>query len=138
MPLLTASNLSKSFGPDDIFSGLSFNIPAGARVAIVGPNGIGKTTLLRILVGLDEPSGGSLNRTRGLYIGYLPQEAVLTAKHSLWEECLSAFDDLLLREAELARLETAMADPEHAADILERYGRLQEAFELAADTLTRR
>ena len=131
MPLLTASNLSKSFGPDDIFSGLSFNIPIGARIAIVGPNGIGKTTLLRILVGLDEPSGGSLNRTRGLSIGYLPQEAVLTAKHSLWVECLTAFEDLLQRESELARLESAMADPDQAADILERYGRLQEAFEIA-------
>ncbi len=131
MPLLTASNLSKSFGPDDIFSGISLGIPKGARIAIVGPNGIGKTTLLRILVGLDEPSGGSLNRTRGLSIGYLPQEAVLTAEHSLWQECLSAFDDLLRRETELAQLELAMADPDRAPDIMERYGKLQESFDIA-------
>ena len=131
MPLLTASNLSKSFGPDDIFSGISLSIPKGARVAIVGPNGIGKTTLLRILVGLDEPSTGSLNHSRSLSIGYLPQEAVLTATHSLWQECLSAFDDLMRKEAELSQLENAMADPDQAPDILERYGRLQEAFDLA-------
>ena len=131
MPLLTASNLSKSFGPDDIFSGISFSIPIGARIAIVGPNGIGKTTLLRILVGLDEPSEGSLNRTRGLSIGYLPQEAVLTAEHSLWQECLAAFDDLLQKESELAQLELAMADPAQAPEILERYGKLQESFDLA-------
>ncbi len=131
MPLLTASNLSKSFAPDDIFSGISLGIPKGARIAIVGPNGIGKTTLLRILVGLDEPSGGSLNRTRGLSIGYLPQEAVLTAEHSLWQECLSAFDDLLRRESELAQLEIAMADPDRAPDIMERYGKLQESFDIA-------
>ena len=120
MPLLTASNLSKSFGPDDIFSGISLSIPRGARVAIVGPNGIGKTTLLRILVGFDEPSGGSINHARDLSIGYLPQEAVLDADHSLWQECLSAFDDLLRRESELAQLELAMADPDQAPDILER------------------
>jgi len=141
MPLLSASNLSKSFGPDDIFSGISLSIPKGARIAIVGPNGIGKTTLLRILVGLDEPSGGSINRTRGLSIGYLPQEAVLTAEHSLWQESLSAFEDLLQRESELAQLEFAMADPDQAPGILERYGKLQETFELvggyAYETLIR-
>ncbi len=131
MPLLTASNLSKSFGPDDIFSGISLGIPRGARIAIVGPNGIGKTTLLRILVGLDEPSGGSINHSRDLSIGYLPQEAVLDADHSLWQECLSAFDDLLRSESELAQLELAMADPEQAPDILERYGKLQQAFDHA-------
>lgn len=131
MPLLTASNLSKSFGPDDIFSGISLSIPRGARVAIVGPNGIGKTTLLRILVGFDEPSGGSINHARDLSIGYLPQEAVLDADHSLWQECLSAFDDLLRRESELAQLELAMADPDQAPDILERYGKLQQAFDHA-------
>ncbi|MBN2499363.1 MAG: ATP-binding cassette domain-containing protein, partial [Anaerolineales bacterium] len=53
MSLITASNLSKSFGSEDLFSGLSFSIPPRARIAIVGANGIGKTTLLRILVGED-------------------------------------------------------------------------------------
>ena len=130
MPLLTASNLSKSFGPDDIFSGISLSIPQGARIAIVGPNGIGKTTLLRILVGLEEPSEGNLNPSRGLSIGYLPQEAVLTAEHSLWQECLTAFEELLQIESELAQLELAMGDPGQAQDALERYGKLQVSFDL--------
>ncbi|MGB5844699.1 MAG: ABC-F family ATP-binding cassette domain-containing protein, partial [Anaerolineales bacterium] len=130
MPLLTASNLSKSFGPDDIFSGISLSIPQGARIAIVGPNGIGKTTLLRILVGLEEPSEGNLNPSRGLSIGYLPQEAVLTAEHSLWQECLTAFEELLQMESELAQLELAMGDPGQAQDALERYGKLQVSFDL--------
>jgi ATP-binding cassette subfamily F protein 3 len=130
MSILTASNLAKSFGPDDIFSSVSLSIPRGARIAIVGPNGIGKTTLLRILVGLDEPSAGSVHRARGLSIGYLPQEAVLTAEHSLWEECLSAFKDLRHKEVELAQLEAAMSDPDRTQEALTRYGALQEAFEL--------
>jgi ABC-type multidrug transport system ATPase subunit len=50
MPLVTTSNLVKSYEPVQIFSGISLSIPRGARIAIVGPNGIGKTTLLRILV----------------------------------------------------------------------------------------
>jgi ATP-binding cassette subfamily F protein 3 len=129
MSLISSSNLTRSFGPDDIFAGVSLSIARGSRVAIVGPNGIGKTTLLRILVGLDEPSAGTVQRARGLTIGYLPQEANLTASHCLWEECLSVFSDLRAREAELARLEAAMADPQRAEQALLRYGPLQEAFE---------
>ena len=122
MSILTASNLAKSFGPDDIFSSVSLSIPHGARIAIVGPNGIGKTTLLLILVGLEEPTAGSVHRARGLSIGYLPQEAVLTAGHSLWEECLTVFEDLRQMEVELAQLETAMGDPDHTQDAITRYG----------------
>ena len=131
MSLLSASNLAKSFGPTDIFSGISIEIPYGARIAIVGPNGIGKTTLLRILVGLDEPSAGQVSRARSMKLGYLPQEASLSGSHTLWDECLRALGDLLDQEAELVRLEHAMSDPDQVDEILERYGRLQQAFELA-------
>ena len=129
MSFITASKLAKSFGPDDIFSGLSLQIPRRARIAIVGPNGVGKTTLLRILAGLDEPSAGVVQRARGLTLCYLPQEANLSNGHTLWEECLSAFSDLRAQEAELARLEGLMADPAQAGEALRRYGPLQEAFE---------
>ena len=55
MSLITVSSLSKSFGAFDLFSGVAFAIPKGARLALVGPNGVGKTTLLRILVGRTRP-----------------------------------------------------------------------------------
>jgi len=129
MSLITAANLSKSYGPRDIFSGVDLSIPHGARIAIVGPNGIGKTTLLRILLGLEEPSGGTLSQARGIQMGYLPQEAILHGKHTLWEECLRAFDDLRGLENELARLEGLMSDPGLAEAALERYGPLQVDFE---------
>ena len=95
MSLLSATDLSKSFGSVDIFRGVSLSIPHGARIAIVGPNGIGKTTLLRILLGLDEPSSGSVQRARGASIGYLPQEAQLQGTHTVWEECLAALQSLV-------------------------------------------
>src|SRR3989304_10276910 len=104
MALVTASNLAKSYEPVQIFSDISLSIPRGARIAIVGPNGIGKTTLLRVLVGLEEPSAGNVQRARGLRSGYLPPEASLVGEHTLWEECLQVFADLRLQEAELARL----------------------------------
>ncbi len=130
MSLLTGSQLAKSYGPDDIFAGVDVAIPHGARVGLVGPNGAGKTTLLRIMAGLEDPSRGGVQRARGLRLGYLPQEAALYSDGSLWEEMLSAFDDLRAREAELARLEAAMADPAQSEDVLERYGALQHQFEL--------
>ncbi len=131
MSLITAFNLSKSFDPVDIFSGISLGIPKSARIAIVGPNGIGKTTLLRILVGLDEASSGHIQRARGLRLGYLPQEALLSGMHSVWEECLSAFRSLQDQEAELMRLEGLLGEPENAGALLEEYGRLQAGFEHA-------
>jgi ATP-binding cassette, subfamily F, member 3 len=129
MPLVTATDLAKSFGSVDIFKGISLSIPHGARIAIVGPNGIGKTTLLRILLELEEPSAGELQKARGLTIGYLPQEAMLTGSHTLWDECLAALNELRTLESELARLETLMSDPEQADQALERYGKLQPEFE---------
>ncbi|MEN4011655.1 MAG: ABC-F family ATP-binding cassette domain-containing protein [Bellilinea sp.] len=129
MSLITVASLSKSFGALDLFSGLSFAIPRRARIGLVGANGVGKTTLLRILLGMDEPSGGSVQRARGLRMGYLPQEARLTSQRALWQECLSVFGELLERQAELARLEAAMADAQQAEAALETYGKLQVEFE---------
>ncbi len=131
MSLINASNLAKSFHPVDIFSGISLSIPKGARIAIVGPNGIGKTTLLRILLGLEEPTAGSVQRARGLQTGYLPQEALLAGRHTVWEECLTAFSGLLNQELELTRLESLMSDHDQAELALEQYGRLQAEFDHA-------
>ncbi|MGB6422196.1 MAG: ATP-binding cassette domain-containing protein, partial [Anaerolineales bacterium] len=74
MSVISTVELAKSYGADDIFSGITVSIPRAARIAIVGPNGIGKTTLLRVLVGLEESSAGRVNRARSLTMGYLPQE----------------------------------------------------------------
>jgi len=129
MSIITAVNLSKSYEPVEIFSGISLSIPHSARIAIVGSNGIGKTTLLRVLVGLEEPSGGIIQRAKGFQIGYLPQEALLSGTHTVWEECLGAIRNLLDQEAELRRMEGQMGDANLETDILTQYGRLQAAFE---------
>ncbi len=131
MSLISATNLAKEFGPDEIFSGVSVEIPHGARIALVGPNGAGKTTLLRILIGLDLPSDGSVFRSRGLRIGFLPQRPELLGDHTLWEELLTAFTELRAQEAELARLENDLANPDRHEAALAVYGELQEKFELA-------
>ncbi len=137
MSLLTASQLAKSYGPDDIFAGVEVAIPQGARIGLVGPNGAGKTTLLRLMAGLEEPSRGAVRRARGVRVGYLPQEAALrsASEGTLWEEMLDAFAGLRQQEAELARLEAAMGDPAQYEAALERYGPLQHEFEIAGGYL---
>jgi ATP-binding cassette subfamily F protein 3 len=130
MSLITANSLSKSFGAFDLFSGISFSVAKGARMALVGPNGVGKTTLLRILVGEDEASSGTVATAKGVRIGYLPQEADFEMEGTLWESCESIFSHFQSRQAELHRLEALMADPAQAEDVMERYGKLQHDFEV--------
>ena len=129
MSLITAVNLAKSFGPDDIFEGISLSVPKKARIAIVGANGVGKTTLLRILVGSDYPNAGSVQRAKDLSIGYLPQEATLMSQGTLWEQCLPAFNDILEMQKSLDECMAAMSDPAQAEEAVSRYGALEQAFE---------
>ncbi len=127
MSLITVSNLTKSFGHRDIFAGLSFGVEKGARLGVVGPNGVGKTSLLRILAGEDEASSGNIHRARGVRLGYLPQEADFQMSGSLWDVCESVFADIIEQQEELNRLEHQMANND--PDIIEKYGALQHEFE---------
>ena len=112
--ILTAKGLSKHFGAQDIFEGVSLQIAHGERTALVGPNGVGKTTLLRILAGLELASDGQLHRAKGLRVGYLAQEVTLAdGGETLWELARDAFAHLQRQAAELHRLEELKErDPE--------------------------
>ena len=129
MPLLTCNNLSKSFGALDIFPELSFSIPHKARIGLVGPNGVGKTTLLRILIGEEDPSSGTIHRARGIRVGYLPQEALLNSNRTVWSECLTVFESVLEHQQELHRLEAEISSNPTSASLIEQYGQLQTRFE---------
>jgi ATP-binding cassette subfamily F protein 3 len=125
--ILTATSLSKSFGAEDIFRGVTFSVPKGARLAIVGPNGCGKTTLLRILIGDEEASSGTVTRAKSARIGYLSQEADFQMEGTLWEACLTPFASLIQQQDELHRLESQMASADE--EVLAHYGKLQHDFE---------
>ncbi len=131
MAIVTLSNVARSFGPNDIFSGISATIPHDARIALVGPNGVGKTTLLNLIVGLDTPTAGSVHRARGLRIGFLPQRPELSGEHTLWEEMLRVFAPLREMEDRMAELESQMACYGQDDDLLDRYGQLQLRYEHA-------
>ena len=131
MSVIAGHNLAKSYGAQDVFAGLSFQVAHGDKVALVGPNGEGKTTLLRIMAGLETPTEGAVQRMKGLRVGYLPQTGGLSSQRALWAEMLAVFEDLLAQQAELRRLEEAMAEPARQEAAMARYDALLMAFELA-------
>lgn len=132
MALVTATNVARSFGQHDIFDGISVSIPQGSRIALVGPNGAGKTTLLKMLAKRDQPSYGIVTHSKGLRIGFLPQEATLELSGenlSLWDEMLLAYKDLIAQEQKLTEMADALTRGGESA--LAAYGEAQHRFEAA-------
>jgi ATP-binding cassette subfamily F protein 3 len=131
MSILTANGLAKAYGAQDVFWDVSLQIGRGDKVALIGPNGHGKSTLLQLLAGLDTPTAGRVHRARGLHIGWLPQHPDLPGERTLYDEMLTVFADLQAQQAELRDLERAMADPARREGALARYGQAQTRFEMA-------
>ena len=134
MPIVALNGVSRFFGAVEIFSGVSLGIERGDRLALVGANGVGKTTLLRLLAGLDRPDKGTVSFSRGLRIGYLPQEARFRSDRTLREAMLGVFTVLRqqatrLRELE-AQLEASGSNPaEWQPEVLAEYTTLMAGFE---------
>lgn len=129
MPLITANNISKSFGDNDILSSISLSVPHKARIGFVGANGSGKTTLLKILLGLESPDSGSVIRAKNTRIGYLPQQINVSYARTPMEECLSLFSDLDSIQGKMISLEKEMQEKNYDQSVLDDYGRLQILFE---------
>lgn len=134
MSILTISNLSQSYGDFDVFLGLTAGVPNEGKVGMVGPNGIGKTTLLRILAGLDTPSSGSVYLAQGARLGYLRQEAMDAFRgrdNTIHTEMLTVFHDLKAQEKALHHLQERMAHGDTSDALLAEYAKAHDAFELA-------
>ena len=136
MAILSASNVGQSFGEYDVFGGVNVSIPRDGKVGLVGPNGVGKTTLLLILAGRAAPSSGQVNVARGTRIGYLSQESSdafigQSAHHTVFEEMVAVFEPLRGMEARLRQMEAEMAGDATSDDLLEEYSRLLVQYEIA-------
>ncbi len=134
MSILTVSNLGVSFGAFDLFQGLNLAIPNDAKIGLIGPNGVGKTTLLLLLAGIHTPTTGQIHLARGQRIGYLRQEAVdafADRVNTVHAEMLTAFTNLQEQQSRLHELEAALSGGDASPALLETYGSLQEAFTLA-------
>jgi len=125
--MLQASDLTKAYDGATLFDGLSFVLGDGERAGLVGPNGIGKSTLLRLLAGVDRPDRGSTSAGGGR-IGWLPQEAPDAAR-TLGELLGSGLGDVWRVRAELRALEARLERGDASEQTLAAYGRAQERFE---------
>src|SRR5271166_5979166 len=103
MLLLSCSELSRGFDEGPLFTGVGFEIFAGDRIGLVGPNGIGKTTLLRLLVGLDRPDDGDVRLHAGARAGLLQQQPVFAPGRTLFDEAKSALDELVAAHDDMVR-----------------------------------
>lgn len=121
-------NCFKAFGTQDIFQNLTFEVKGKEKVAIVGKNGIGKTTLLDVIAGLEEMDSGEMRKDKEYQIGYLKQMVFADDGITVQEELEKCFEQIHFCERRLKELETAMA-AECTDEILEKYGRLSEKFE---------
>ncbi len=130
--MIQLSELTKAFGDRVLLDQVTWQITARERVGLCGPNGAGKTTLLRMMAGLDEPDAGAILKPATLTVGYLPQDGLMHAGRTVFEEASSAFHQLLRMKAEMHGLESRLGDPsipeaEHEA-MLARYSDLQDQF----------
>ena len=132
MPLVSTSAVAVIYGNDEVFSGINLEIPERARIGIVGPNGSGKTSLLKLLVEELEPNAGTVHWTRGVRVGYVPQIQLSASSGSLNDEVMTAFDPLhrLEQDIEAQALELQQADAGARDEAERRYAALVEEYEL--------
>src|SRR5579859_7322668 len=130
--MLSLQNAGKRFGPRVLFLEANWLIRAKEKTALVGANGTGKSTLMKVLAGLESLDYGTVQQTRGMSIGYLPQEGLRLTGRTVFDECLSVFDDLHEMEREIERLGGQLSVLDHEGAeyeaAAERYSMLQERF----------
>ena len=135
MIILSAQHIAKSFGVNAVLRDVSLTVQQGDRIGLVGVNGCGKSTLMRILAGLDSQDGGEISLVRGTCIGYLAQQNMVTSGETVWNELQKVYEPVFAMEKKLRELENEMAhahtDPQRFAQLSADYDRLTQRFEEA-------
>jgi len=127
--MLTAHHLSKSFDLQSLFEDASFSLNQGERTGLVGPNGCGKTTLVRILAGLEPPSSGHISRDPQLRIGYLPQGFEPDPTLTLDEIISQHIGDITTLEAELTKIAETLAHNPSDTSLQSQYDELLQRIQ---------
>jgi len=134
MPVLSCSNITKSYIVDTILENLSFIVEAGDKIGVIGLNGTGKTTLFNILSGEISQDSGEIYIQRELKIGYLKQHTKIESEKSIFDECLEVFFHLIKMEENIRALEHAISlegekgETEQLILLMDQYSHLSERF----------
>ncbi len=130
--MLQLSAAGKRFGQKLLFEDANWLITPDERTGLVGGNGTGKSTLLKVLAGVEPLDYGQLTRVRGMTIGYLPQDGLALSGRSVFEECLSVFDELFALEKESEQLTHTLSDADPKS---KEYAAAAERYSDIADLL---
>src|ERR1700732_1347202 len=130
--MLQLSAAGKRYGHKLLFEGADWMITPRDRVGLVGANGTGKSTLLKILAGSESLDYGSVSRAKGISAGYLPQDGLALSGRTVFAECMSVFSQLRKMEQEMEELTGRMSELDHASpeysQVAQRYQRIEHEF----------
>ena len=122
MILLSLQGVRKSFGTNEVLKGVSFTLQDGERMGLVGVNGCGKSTLMKIIAGLEHLDDGIITMQKGLKLGYLAQQGTVDENRTVLEELESVFAPVVAMEEQLRALERQMAEVADDETLLHRLG----------------
>ena len=129
MIIAQGHDLEQQFGANTLFKNVNFSIDSNARIGLVGPNGVGKTTLLKIMTGQQEPTHGEFTVNKNIEVGYIAQENALDEDKSIWDEMETVFLPLINQGKKLTHMQEQIADHPEDSDLLKQYDQMQFQFE---------
>ena len=135
MIILSLQGIQKSFGTNEVLKDVSLTLQDGERMGLVGVNGCGKSTLMKIIAGLETYDAGTLSLQKGMRLGYLAQQGTVDPERTVLQELESVFEPVVAMEGQLRAMEAEMAeaadDPQRLRILGSRYDQLTRAFEAA-------
>lgn len=129
MIIAQGHDLEKQFGATTLFNHVNFSIDSNARIGLVGPNGVGKTTLLKIMTGEEEATHGEFTINKDIDVGYIAQENGLDENKTIWDEMLTVFASLIKMGNQIHQLQEQIANQPDDKQLLKQYDQLQFNFE---------
>ncbi|MFT9003844.1 MAG: ABC-F family ATP-binding cassette domain-containing protein [Liquorilactobacillus hordei] len=129
MILLQVQNVERLFGSDVLFEKVNLDVQENSRIALVGRNGVGKSTLIKMIVGLQSPDNGQITKNKNMTIGYLAQDNGLNSSNSIYAEMLTVFNDLKKMEIKMHELENEIATFDHSTQSQTKYDTLLSSYD---------
>jgi ATP-binding cassette subfamily F protein 3 len=130
--MIQLSGAGKRYGHKLLFENADWLITPESRIGLVGANGTGKSTVMKILAGSESLDYGTISRAKGISTGYLPQDGLTMTGHTIFAECLSVFAELDAIEKEMEALTRSMSELDHAgpeySSVADRYQKLEHEF----------
>src|SRR5512132_4164422 len=130
--MIQLTGAGKRYGPKILFDNVDWLVTPNDRVGIVGANGTGKSSILKVLAGIEGLDSGSISTQKGVSIGYLPQEGLSLSGRSVFAECMTVFADLRELEDEQERLTHRMSELDHTsveyAQVADRFHAAENEF----------